>query len=89
MKNGYLSQWARNVSPSPTLAVDSKAKAMKPTVKGGKVSKKVISKEIEQLKKHPIEGVIELLQDLACSPTFNSGMKVQKTCWPKVAIAAN
>ena len=29
MKNGYLSQWARNVSPSPTLAVDSKAKAMK------------------------------------------------------------
>ena len=29
MKNGYLSQWARNVSPSPTLAVDAKAKALK------------------------------------------------------------
>lgn len=27
--NGYLSQWARNVSPSPTLAVDAKAKALK------------------------------------------------------------
>ncbi len=29
MKNGYLSSWASNVSPSPTLAVDAKAKAMK------------------------------------------------------------
>jgi aspartate aminotransferase len=29
MKNGYLSQWAQNVSPSPTLAVDAKAKALK------------------------------------------------------------
>jgi aspartate aminotransferase len=29
MKNGYLSQWALNVSPSPTLAVDAKAKALK------------------------------------------------------------
>ena len=29
MKNGYLSNWARNVSPSPTLAVDAKAKALK------------------------------------------------------------
>lgn len=29
MKNGYLSSWAANVSPSPTLAVDAKAKAMK------------------------------------------------------------
>ena len=29
MKNGYLSKWAQNVSPSPTLAVDAKAKALK------------------------------------------------------------
>jgi len=29
MKNGYLSTWAKNVSPSPTLAVDAKAKALK------------------------------------------------------------
>ena len=29
MKKGYLSSWAANVSPSPTLAVDAKAKAMK------------------------------------------------------------
>ena len=29
MKNGFLSPWATNVSPSPTLAVDAKAKAMK------------------------------------------------------------
>ncbi|MBT5716555.1 MAG: pyridoxal phosphate-dependent aminotransferase [Opitutae bacterium] len=29
MKNGYLSSWAKNVSPSPTLAVDAKAKALK------------------------------------------------------------
>jgi aspartate aminotransferase len=29
MKKGYLSNWARNVSPSPTLAVDAKAKALK------------------------------------------------------------
>ena len=29
MKNGYLSSWAKNVAPSPTLAVDAKAKALK------------------------------------------------------------
>jgi len=29
MKNGYLSNWAKNVAPSPTLAVDAKAKALK------------------------------------------------------------
>lgn len=29
MKNGSLSPWAANVSPSPTLAVDAKAKALK------------------------------------------------------------
>jgi aspartate aminotransferase len=29
MKNGYLSKWAKNVAPSPTLAVDAKAKALK------------------------------------------------------------
>lgn len=29
MKKGYLSNWAKNVSPSPTLAVDAKAKALK------------------------------------------------------------
>lgn len=29
MKEGYLSSWAKNVSPSPTLAVDAKAKALK------------------------------------------------------------
>lgn len=29
MKNGYLSKWAQNVSPSPTLMVDAKAKALK------------------------------------------------------------
>ena len=29
MKNNYLSPWAKNVSPSPTLAVDAKAKALK------------------------------------------------------------
>ena len=29
MKNNYLSPWAKNVSPSPTLAVDAKAKAQK------------------------------------------------------------
>ena len=29
MKNGYLSHWAKNVAPSPTLAVDAKAKALK------------------------------------------------------------
>ena len=29
MKNGYLSNWAKNAVPSPTLAVDAKAKALK------------------------------------------------------------
>ena len=29
MKKGYLSSWAKNVAPSPTLAVDAKAKALK------------------------------------------------------------
>jgi aspartate aminotransferase len=29
MNKGYLSSWAKNVSPSPTLAVDAKAKALK------------------------------------------------------------
>lgn len=29
MKSNYLSPWANNVSPSPTLAVDAKAKALK------------------------------------------------------------
>jgi len=29
MNKGYLSNWAKNVSPSPTLAVDAKAKALK------------------------------------------------------------
>ena len=29
MNNNYLSPWASNVSPSPTLAVDAKAKALK------------------------------------------------------------
>ena len=29
MKNGFLSKWAKNVAPSPTLAVDAKAKALK------------------------------------------------------------
>ena len=29
MNNNYLSAWAKNVSPSPTLAVDAKAKALK------------------------------------------------------------
>ncbi len=29
MKKEYLSNWAKNVSPSPTLAVDAKAKALK------------------------------------------------------------
>ena len=29
MKNGHLSSWAKNVAPSPTLAVDAKAKALK------------------------------------------------------------
>ena len=29
MKSNYLSRWAKNVSPSPTLAVDAKAKALK------------------------------------------------------------
>ena len=29
MKNSYLSSWAKNVAPSPTLAVDAKAKALK------------------------------------------------------------
>ena len=29
MKNGYLSSWAKNLAPSPTLAVDAKAKALK------------------------------------------------------------
>ena len=33
-----LSIWARNVSPSPTLAVDAKAKALKPRVKTSVVS---------------------------------------------------
>ena len=34
MKNGYLSKWAQNVSPSPTLAVDAKAKALKAAGRG-------------------------------------------------------
>ena len=29
MKNGHLSSWAKNVAPSPTLAVDAKAKELK------------------------------------------------------------
>ena len=29
MSNPALSSWARNVAPSPTLAVDAKAKALK------------------------------------------------------------
>ena len=29
MKSNYLSPWANNVAPSPTLAVDAKAKALK------------------------------------------------------------
>ena len=29
MNTNYLSPWANNVSPSPTLAVDAKAKALK------------------------------------------------------------
>ena len=29
MSSDYLSSWAKNIAPSPTLAVDAKAKALK------------------------------------------------------------
>ena len=29
MSTDYLSPWAKNIAPSPTLAVDAKAKALK------------------------------------------------------------
>lgn len=88
MKRNYLSSWAQNVSPSLTLAVDAKAKALKaagndicsfgagePDFDTPDFIKEACIKALEQGKTKylPSEGLLELRQAIAQQYSEQSG----------------